>query len=101
MVEAKSEYDNLYERMRIHFNSDTECLNGVNHVIQNKLTVWQVPSLHTAHSMDKNTLLNVLYYCPESQYFHASDQIMEQMAQTESWSQILSKVKALYKRKLE
>ena len=73
MVLAKSEYDNLYKRMRIHFNSDDACLRCVADVMKKKLTVWEVPSLHTADQMELNMLLNVLYFCPESEYFHAGD----------------------------
>ena len=43
------------------------------------MPVWNVPTLHQAQNMKKEILVRVLYYCPESDFFYAQDQVIEQM----------------------
>ena len=80
MVEAAPAREiELFKRLRDRFDSDEKTMNIVNDIILSKRTVYDVPTQDQARLMSKRDLMKVLYYCPESDYFYDSEDVMKDM----------------------
>ena len=57
----------------------------------------KLPTLHKVQVMQKDALLKVLYYCPESEFYYGNIAVMHRMAE-EDRKEIMKKVKDLINR---
>ena len=96
MVEAVKSFDkDLYNRIRDKFDSDEQCKKCVDHIITSRMKTWSLPTLHEVQCMNKEHLISLLQYCPESNYYYASDTVIKEMVDNQSRQDIFQKVKAL------
>ena len=57
-----------------------------------------MPKIEEVNQMNRETLLKVLYFCPESDYYYESQAVMRKMSESQSTLDLLSKVKELVMR---
>ena len=100
MVEAlpTAEAQALFKRMRSRYDSDEKCWNCVNHMIECGLETWPLPTLSQVKHFDHNMLMKFLYYCPESDFYYDSHNVMKDMAKRQTRSDLARKLKQLIKR---
>ena len=98
MVQAQKDTSDLFQRMRDRFDTDEKCRACVNDIIASGREVWRVPKLHQVQLMSKNLLMKVLYYCPESNYYYDSEEVMTDMKERWSKFKVLQEVKELITR---
>ena len=88
----------MFKRLRDQFKSDEDCWDHVYRTLIKKRQVWRVPKIEEANQMNRETLINVLYFCPESDYYYESQAVMRKMSESQSTPDLLSKVKELVMR---
>ena len=81
MVEEAHDVSQLARRLRDRYSTDEESMAIARDIIEKKLKIWRVPTLHEVKLLGKTMLMKILFYCPESDYFYDDEETMNEMVQ--------------------
>lgn len=62
------------------------------------MTAWRVPTLNKVQLLNKNKLVKVLYYCPESDFYYDDFNIIRDMLNNWSRPDVMKQVKKLIRK---